>query len=79
MGAPNYRGPVETVEQAMWAHAVLHITCQRCSRSSSMWAYHLHNRRPALAALPLKQAVNGFYCKGCRRSVAVFLVAESKR
>ena len=44
MGAKRYRGPVETVEQAMMANRVLHIICQRRSRSSTMWAYKLQEK-----------------------------------
>lgn len=36
MGQPRYRGPIETVEQAM--HPILSITCQRCSGSRRMVA-----------------------------------------
>lgn len=73
MSAPRYRGPVETVEQAMWAGMVLHINCQRCSRPTSEWAYRLLQRRPKAKNIPLNKAVRGFYCRGCKRSVKVYI------
>jgi hypothetical protein len=61
MGLKRYRGPIETVEQAMWAGMVLHINCQRCSRPASEWAYKLCERRPSAKPLPLNKPVAGFY------------------
>ncbi len=74
MGHPRYRGPIDTVEHAVWAQAVITITCQRCSRSTSMWATKLHKK--GRGDLPMKKAVSGFYCKGCRRKVQVVMVAD---
>ncbi|MES2294047.1 MAG: hypothetical protein V4527_12170 [Pseudomonadota bacterium] len=76
MGQPRYRGPVETVEQAMWANRVLTITCQRCSGSRSMWAYKLFHLRSHAGAMPLHTAVGGFYCRGCRAKVQVVMVPD---
>ena len=76
MGAPRYRGPIETVEQAMWAGMVLRIACQRCSRPHSEWAYRLCLRKPSAKQLPLNKPVSGFYCRGCKRSVKVYISAR---
>lgn len=76
MSTPRYRGPVETVEQAMWARMVLHINCQRCSRPHSEWAYQLCEREPQAKPLPLNRTVPGFYCRGCNRSVSVYISAR---
>ena len=76
MGQPRYRGPIETVEQAMWANRVLTITCQRCSGSRTMWAYRLYHLRKHAGALPLHAAVGGFYCRGCRVKVQVVMKAD---
>jgi hypothetical protein len=62
-------------EQAMWAGMVLHINCQRCSRPTSEWAYKLCQRRPSAKALLLNKSVAGFYCQGCKCSVAVYISA----
>jgi hypothetical protein len=75
MSLKRYRGPVETVEQAMWAGMVLHINCQRCSRPKSESAYKLCQRRPSAKGLPLYKNVGGFYCRGCKRSVTVYISA----
>ena len=75
MGLKRYRGPIETVEQAMWAGMVLHINCQRCSRPTSEWAYKLCQRRPSASVIPLNKAISGFYCRGCKRSVTVYISA----
>jgi hypothetical protein len=76
MGLPRYRGPIETVEQAMWAHRVLTITCQRCSGSNTMYAWKLYHLRKHAGALPLFAPVGGFYCRGCRRKVQVVMVPD---
>jgi hypothetical protein len=73
---PNYRGPIDTVEHAMLAGMVLDITCQRCSRPRSEWAYQLCQRRPAARPVPLNRTVPGFYCLGCRRRVSVYISAR---
>ena len=75
MSAPRYRGPVETIEQAMWAGLVLHITCQRCSRPRSFWAYTLCEARPDAKPVRLNQTVPGFWCRGCKRKVSVYIRA----
>jgi hypothetical protein len=76
MGQPRYRGPIETVEQAMWTHQILMITCQRCSGSRRMVAYQLYNLRPHAGAMPLHAAVGGFYCRGCKAKVQVVMTAD---
>jgi hypothetical protein len=78
MGLKRYRGPVETVEQAMWAGMVLHINCQRCSRPTSEWAYKLCQRKPAAAALPLNKPLSGFRYRGCKSSMTVYISAHKE-
>jgi hypothetical protein len=73
MSFKKYRGPIETVEQAMMAHMVVTVTCQRCSRWTGMWAWRLWNAKPEARALPLGRTVGGFWCSGCRRSVQVVI------
>lgn len=73
MGYKKYRGPIDTVEQAMMAHLVVTIACQRCSRWTTMWAWRIWNAKPEARALPLGKAVSGFRCKGCRHSVQVVI------
>jgi hypothetical protein len=73
MGFKKYRGPVETVEQAMMAHAVLVITCQECGHSRRRYAYRLWDQVPKAAGWPLGKPLPGFQCRACRRSVAAVL------
>jgi len=76
MGQARYRGPVDTVEQAVWAGRVLSITCQRCGHSVTRWAWTLYNAHRHTGELALDAPVPGFWCKGCRAKVAVVLRAE---
>jgi hypothetical protein len=62
----------------MWAGMVLGITCQRCNRSSSEWAYALCERISLAKPLLLNQAVAGFHCRGCKRSVTVYITARGE-
>jgi hypothetical protein len=78
VGLKRYRGPIETVEHAMCAGMVLHINCQRCSRPTSEWAYRLLQRRPKAKTIPLNKAVPGFYCRGCKQRVAVYISAAKE-
>ena len=75
MGLKRYRGPVKTVEQAMWAGLVLQIDCQCCSRPAREWAYKLCKRRPSAKRLPIDRTVSGFYCRSCKQSVSVHIAA----
>ncbi len=78
MGFKKYRGPVDTVEQAMMAHAVLIITCQGCGHYKREYAFRLWQRAPNTPALPLRKPVAGFRCRRCRTSVeAVMTVATA--
>ncbi len=79
MGFKKYRGPVNTVADAISAHRTIVITCQRCSHYRIMWAYRLYTIKKEAAALPLEKAVPGFWCKGCRRSVSVFMKVDGPR
>ena len=76
MGQPRYRGPVETVEQAVWAGRVLSITCQNCRRTVSKWAWTLCNEHAGARAFPLRAAIPGFWCSGCRRRVSVVMTSR---
>ena len=77
MGYRRYRGPVENVQQAMMAHAILRVTCQERHRNSVMWAWRIYQkRRNTSDKIPLKKPVRGFYCKTCRDSVAVILTPD---
>ena len=62
----------------MFAGMTLSITCQRCSRPRSEWAYKLCQRRPEARAIPLNKAVSGFRCQGCKRSVMVYISARNE-
>jgi len=73
---PRFRGDVENVEQAMWARLVLHITCQRCSRPHSEWAYRLCERESQAKPVLLNRTVPGFFCRGCNCSVSVYISAR---
>ena len=79
MGQSRYRGPIETVEQAMWAHQILSITCQRCSGSRRMYAYKLYHLRSHAGALPLCATVGGFWCRGCKAKVQVVMTAVGEK
>jgi len=76
MGFRRYKERVDNLEQAVWAGAVLDITCQRCKRTSSNWAWLVYNRRGTKLTneTPMRTPVAGFYCKGCRRKVTVIMV-----
>lgn len=74
MGFKKYRGPVETVEDALMAHAVLSITCQNCRHGTRMWAWRIYEKaKEKVITMPLKKPVGGFWCKFCRHSVQVVL------
>ncbi len=74
MGLKRFRGTVNTVETAALDHRILTVTCQRCSRSRNIWAYRAINTWPEKArSLPLGKAVDGFYCKGCKQPVQVYI------
>jgi len=79
MGLKKYRGPIVTVADAISAHRTITITCQRCSRYRIMWAYKIYLAKKAAASLPLEKTVPGFWCKGCRRSVNVFMKVDGPR
>lgn len=55
------------------------ITCRRCSHYRIMWAYKIYIAKNEAASLPLEKTVPGFWCKGCRRSVSVFMKAGEFR
>ncbi len=73
MGFKKYRGPVETVEQAMMAHAVLVIACTGCDHRTREYAWKLWHRAPKAVAMPLGKPVPGFRCRRCRRRVEVMM------
>lgn len=73
MGFKKYRGPVETVEQAMMAHAVVVIIRQGCFHKTREWAWRLWHRAPRTVTFPLKVPVRGFRCRSCRQSVKVVI------
>jgi hypothetical protein len=75
MGTRRYRGPVTTVEQAMFADMPVNIICQRCAHFRQMHAYLLMRLNSKAAQIPLWKAVPGFYCKGCRRKVTAVITA----
>jgi hypothetical protein len=56
-------------------HRVLTITCQRCSRWKTIWAYRFCNSFEKAKALPLDNTVPGFYRTGCKRKVSVVIIA----
>lgn len=60
----------------MWAGMVLTVTCQRCSRPRTEWAYKLCERKPAARGVRLHQTVPGFYCHGCKHRVSVYISAR---
>jgi hypothetical protein len=68
--------PMETIADAAGERMVLNITCQRCSRSRSEWAWKFYHRAPKGADLPLRQTVSGFWCTGCKAKVQVYISAR---
>ena len=62
----------------MWSGMVLHIICQRCSRSRSEWAHRLFQRKPSAKTMALNQSIAGFYCQACKRSVMVYISAHKE-
>ena len=75
MGFRRYRGPVTTVEQAMFADMPISIQCQSCSHVRQMHAYRMMQANKKAAAMPLRKPVTGFYCKSCRNRVTVIISA----
>jgi hypothetical protein len=75
MGFRRYRGPVTTVEQAMFADMPVAIQCQSCSHVRRMHAFTLMRTNKKAAKMPLGPPVAGFYCKGCRKRVSVIISA----
>lgn len=73
MSFKRYKGPIETIEDAMKAHMVVTITCERCLRWRGMWAWKIWNAKPWARELPLGKAITGFRCKGCRQPVVVVI------
>ena len=41
-------------------------------------AYKLCERRPSAKALPLNKTVAGFYCRGCKQHVTVYISARKE-
>lgn len=77
MGFKKYSGPIETVEHAMMAHLVVTVTCQRCSHWTTMWAWRIYEtlkKKEKVTTMPLRKAVDGFRCKGCKHSVQVVIM-----
>jgi transcription elongation factor Elf1 len=66
MGFKRYRGPVDTVEQAMAADMTVTIRCLMCNHEKHIHAYRLVKQRRATATLKLREPVRGFRCTICR-------------
>jgi|HubBroStandDraft_6_1064221.scaffolds.fasta_scaffold914523_2 hypothetical protein len=79
MGFRPYRGPVNTVEQAVFTDMPLRITCQGCAHFEIIHSFRLMQRSRKAAAMSLWRPVSGFYCKGCRRKMAVVITAPLQR
>ena len=70
----KYRGPIDTVEHALMAHAICIMTCQRCRRHRRKWAYRIYEQvGEHVIGMPLRKPVPGFYCTCCKRQVLVVI------
>jgi hypothetical protein len=76
MGFKKYRGPYETVQDAISGHRTVIITCQACGHYRIMWAWRLLAANKRAVQHPLKKPVDGFFCKACRNSVQVVIVPD---
>jgi hypothetical protein len=78
MGYRSYRGPVTTIQHALMAHTVVTVTCQRCNRARTMYAWRLyHAAGLRVFPMPLGKSLSGFWCKRCRQSVQVVVRAPA--
>lgn len=79
MGYRPYKGPVSTLEQAMFADLPVSITCESCGHVRRMHAFkavRMIAPRIQARALPLLRPVPGvFFCSQCRKRVTVIISA----
>ena len=79
MGHRPYRGPVSTLEQAMFADLPVSITCETCGRIRQMHAFTVMQMiatRVPERTLPLFRPIPGlFFCRHCLRRVTVTIRA----
>ncbi len=70
MGYRRYKGPVNTLEQAMFAQMPVRITCEGCGHFRQMAAYNalrLLSKKRKDEGVPLWKAVEGiFRCRHCQ-------------
>ena len=73
MGYKRYKGPVSTLEQAMFADFPVRITCEKCGHFRQMYAFEamrkLSNKRKAEDVKLFVAVVGVFKCGRCRHRV----------
>lgn len=72
MSFKRYKGPVETVYQAVMAHMVVTVECTTpgCDHWSTMWAWRIYEKwKNGIVDIPLDVPVDRFWCRECRRRV----------
>lgn len=83
MGHPSYRGPVRTLEQAMFADMPVQVVCEECSHFRQLHAFKLVQQIGSKAdgrKLPLSQRIeNLFFCRRCGRPVPATIIAPLQR
>jgi len=81
MGYRRYRGPVHTVEQAMFADMPVRITCESCGYFRQMHAFELMrklSKKRREKGVNLWEPVSGFFCRGCKRNVKAIISAPTQ-
>ena len=79
MGTRKYRGPVQTVGQAIFADLPVQVVCQTCLHWKQMHAYQLVQligQRADGRSLRLFEAIPDLmWCRKCRMRTTVKIVA----
>jgi len=79
MGYRPYKGPVNNLEQAMFADFPVRITCKECAHFEQVHAFKLIRRigkKADARKLPLWQPISDLlYCRQCRRRVTAIITA----
>lgn len=79
MGYRPYRGPVRTLEQAIFADLPVQVVCQKCKHFRQLHAFKLVQQIGDKAdgrSLPLFTPIKDlFYCRQCRKRVTASIIA----
>ena len=79
MGYRPYRGPVRTLEQAMFADLPVQVVCGVCRHFRQLHAFKLirqiGDKADGRKLVLWERIENLFYCRQCRKRVPAMIVA----